>query len=229
MTDIDDIVKLDNYGDEDISDVVVRLEKSFGLKFGKDAFLTVKTFGDLCDIFVEHIKYVHQDGCTKQQAFYKIRTAISETQLIDNASINLETKLADLFPRQNRRTQVKQFQKHIGIDLKFLTYPSWLSTILMLGILSSLIAFFFDWRIATIGLLFFWLGLTFADILGKDLKFDTVKQLTEFATTEQYIKMRRSNFTVNENEIIPTIVDAFSERLDINKEYLTRDAKFSWA
>src|SRR5688572_27287999 len=102
MTDIDDI-KLDNYEDDDIFDVVVRLEKSFAIKFDKNAFIDVKTFGDLCDVIESYIKYDNKEDCTKQQAFYKIRVAISETQLIEKRLINLDSKLADLFPRRNRR------------------------------------------------------------------------------------------------------------------------------
>ena len=49
MTIFNDITKLDNYEDEDIFGVVLKIEKSFGLKFEKDTFYSVKTFGDLCD------------------------------------------------------------------------------------------------------------------------------------------------------------------------------------
>jgi len=229
MIDINDITKLDNYEDEDIFDVVVRLEKSFALKFDKDAFINVKTFGDMCDVIESYIKYTDQDDCTKQQAFYKIRKAICETQLIDKALISLDTKLVDLFPRHNRRKQVKKFQTQLGVNLEFLTYPDWLSLTLIIGLLSSFILFFFAWKIAVSGIVFFILALKVADILGKDLKFDTVNQLTEKAAAEHYITIRRSKLTVNRKEIKSTILDAFSDGLAIDKEHLTSDAKFSWA
>lgn len=107
MTVIKDITKLDNYEDEDIFDVVLKLEKSFGLKVEKDAFYNVKTFGDLCDIFIINLQGVNSDDCTTQQAFYKIRNAIAVTQLIDTKSITLDTKLQDIFPRDNRRQKIK--------------------------------------------------------------------------------------------------------------------------
>jgi hypothetical protein len=228
MTILDDL-KLDEYEAEDISDVLVKLEMSFAIKFPKDAFLSVNIFGELCDIIESNIKFDHKEDCTKQQAFYKIRTAICETQNIDKNLINLETKLADIFPRQNRRNQVKRFQKQLGVDLQFLTYPDWLSVTLILGILCSLIAFFFDWKVAVAGIVFFIIMLKVADKLGKDLKFDTVRELTEKAATEHYVHMRRSNLTVNRQEILDTIKAAFSDTLSIDKEQLTRDAKFNWA
>jgi hypothetical protein len=228
MTDLNNI-KLADYEDEDIFDVVVKLEKSFAIKFNKDAFINIKFFGDLCNIVESYIKYDNKEDCTKQQAFYKIRTAISKAQLIDKALINLDTKLVELFPRRNRRTQVKLFQRQLGINLKFLTYSGWLSLILIFWLLGSFIAFFFDWKIAVSGITFFAIALNVAERLGKDLEFETVKELVEKAATEHYIDIRRSKLTVNRNEILSTIKDAFSSGLSIDKEQLTSDAKFSWA
>ena len=228
MTILDDI-KLDEYEDEDIFDVVVKLEKSFAIKFDKDAFINVKTFGDMCDVIESNIKYDNKEDCTRQQAFYKIRTAISETQLIDKKLINLDTKLVDLFPRHNRRTQVKKFQRKLGVNLKFLTYSGWLSLTLIVGLLASFIAFFFDWKIAVSGIVFFAVAFNVADKLGKDLELQTVKELTEKASSEHYVDIRRTKLTVNRSEILDTIKEAFSAGLAIDKEQLTRDAKFSWA
>lgn len=228
MTILDDI-KLDEYESEDIFNIVVKLEKSFAIKFDKDAFLNVKTFGDLCDVIESYIKYDNKEDCTKQQAFYKIREAISETQLIDKKLINLDTKLVDLFPRKNRRIQVKLFQRQLGVNLKFLTYPDWLLLTLIIGVLASFIAFFFDWKIAVSGIIFFAIALNVADKLGKYLAVETIKELTEKAAAEHYIDMRSSKMTVNRNEILDTIKEAFINGLDIEKEQLTRDAKFSWA
>jgi hypothetical protein len=221
-------IKLDEYESEDIFDIVVKLEKSFAIKFDKDAFLNVKTFGDICDVIESYIKYDNKEDCTKQQAFYKIRTAISETQLIDKKVINLDTKLVDLFPRQNRRQQVKIFQRQLGVNLKFLTYPGWLALTLFIGLLASFIAFFIDWKIAVSGIIFFAIAFNIADKLGKDLAVETVKELTEKAAAEHYIDMRSSNLTVNRSEILDTIKDAFVSGLAIEKKDLTRDAKFSW-
>lgn len=228
MKDSEDI-RPDDYEDEDIFDVVIKLEKSFSIKFEKNAFIKVKTFGDLCDILESYIKYDHKEDCTKQQAFYKIRTAISETQLINKGQINPGTKLVELFPRHNRRTQVKKFQKLLGVNLKLLTYSGWLALTFVIGILSSFIAFFFDWKIAVSGIVFFTLAHKIAGILGRDFEFDTVKDLTEKATTDHYIDIRRSKLTVNRNEILTIIKDAFRTGLSIDNEQLERDAKFIWA
>lgn len=228
MTIVDDN-KLDEYEDADIFDVIVKLEHSFAIEFGKEAFKNVKTFGDLCDVIESHIQYENSEDCTSQHAFYKIQAAISETRRIDKKLILPDTQLADLFPRQYRRRQVKAFQQHLGVRLQLLTYPGWLFPIFIAGFLASFIAFFVDWKIALSGIIFFAVALTIADKLGKELAIGTVKELTIKATTEHYIEMKSAALTVNRNEITDIIKEAFSTDLGINKKQLTRDAKLSWA
>ncbi len=228
MTVINEITKLDNYEDEDIFDIVVKLEKSFGLKFEKDAFYNVKTFGDLCDVFESYIRYEHREDCTKQQAFYKVRQAIGATQQISGDQIKLDSQLADLFPRHNRRLKSKEFKNYLGTDINFLTYPGWLALIFFVGFLLSLAAFFFDWRIAVAGIIVFFAAMKVANRLGKDLNMQTVREVTEKLSKENYIDIRRAKGTVNKKEILNIIIDTFSKDLDIDKAYLTRNDKFGW-
>lgn len=68
-----------------------------------------------------------------------------------------------------------------------------------------------------------------ADKLGKDLDLQTVRELTEKISKENYIDIRRTKGTVNRNEMLSTIIDTFSQDLDIDKDNLTRDDKFGWA
>lgn len=227
---LNDITKLDNYEDEDIFDVVQKLEKSFGLKFEKDAFFHVKTFGDLCDVFTNNLRGDNSDDCTTQQAFYKVRNAIALTQLIDVKSITLDTKLQDIFPRQNRKQRVKQLQDELNITLKILDIKSWLGWTIFIGIVASLITFFFKWQFAITGLLFFIaVGWTAYKFFAKEFELTTVRQLTEKLTTENFVDVRRRKGTINRQEILKLIIDTFSNDLDIDKAYLTRNDKFSWA
>ena len=228
MRDITDITKLDNYEAEDIGDVVFKLEKSFGLKFDKNTFINVKTFGDLCDIFEAQITYENRDDCTKQQAFYRIRKAISLTYQVNQSEINLESKLIALFPRHNRRQKTGEFQGFLGTKVKILTYPDWLALTFGIGFLLSLIAFFFNWKIALSGIVFFFFAMKIAEKLGKNLSVQTVRQLVEKTQKENYSDIRRTAKTVNRKEILPIIIETFCSDLDVDKAYLTRDAKFSW-
>ena len=226
---IADDTNLDQYEEEDIFDIIVKLETSFAIRFDKKAFINVKTFGELCDVIENYIKYDSKDGCTKQQAFYKIRTAITETQLLDKKIISLNSKLVDIFPRQNRRRKVQIFQKKLGVKLTFLTYPGWLSLIFLITFLASLVALFLNWYNAVWGIILVPIALHIADKLGNELAVKTIRELTEKAATEHYVDMRSTKLTVNRNEILDTIKEAFQHGLAIEKEKLTRDAKFSWA
>jgi hypothetical protein len=230
MTDLNDIATLDNYEDEDIFDVVEKLETSFGLKFEKDAFYNVKTFGDLCDIITNKVEGVNSDDCTTQQAFYKVRNAIAATQLIDKNSINIDTELQDIFPRKNRMQKIKQLQLELGLPLNILDIKSWLGWTIFIGIVASLIMFFFKWQFAVSGLLLFiTVGWTANKFFAKELDIKTVRQLTEKLVRENYVAVRRTKGTINRQEILKLITDTFSHDLDIDKTYLTRDNKFSWA
>lgn len=230
MTVLNDITKLDNYEDEDIFDVVFKLEKSFGLKFEKDTFYTVKTFGDLCDIIASKVQGDNSEDCTTQQAFYKVRNAIAATQLIDKNSILPDTKLQDIFPKYERRQKIKELQIELGIPFGILDIKSWLGWTIFIGIVASLITFFFKWQLALSGLLFFIaVGWTANKFFAKEFELKTVRQLTEKLVRENYVDIRRSKGTINRQEILKVIIDTFSNDLDIDKAYLTKNDKFSWA
>jgi len=225
----DEIIKLEEFDDEDIFDIVVKLEKSFGLQFKKDAFQHVKTFGDLCDVFENYLTYEHRDDCTKQQAFYRVRKAISITHLISENEIKPDTRLRDLFPRANRRQTAKEFKRQMGTNIRILTYPDWLAFTLGIGLLLSLVAFFFDWKIALSGTAFFILAFQIAARLGKNLDLQTVRELTEKLSRENYVDVRRTKGTINRHEVSGIITDTFSKALSVDKKYLTREAAFGWA
>ena len=230
MTVLNDITKLDNYEDEDIFDVVLKLEKSFGLKFEKDTFYTVKTFGDLCDIITSKVQGDNSDDCTTQQAFYKVRNTIAATQLINKSSITPDTKLEDIFPIDDRRQKIKELQIELSIPFGILDIKSWLGWTIFIGIVASLITFFFKWQLAVSGLLFFIaLGWTAYKFFAKEFELKTVRQLTEKLVRENYVDMRRSQGTINRQEILKVIIETFSNDLDIDKAYLTKNDKFSWA
>jgi hypothetical protein len=96
-------IELKNIDPEDISDVLVKIEQSFGLALKTDTFNNARTFGDICDIISSMIELEHSDDCTTQQAFYKIRESIANIQFLEKNAIAPDTDLEELFPRKNRR------------------------------------------------------------------------------------------------------------------------------
>lgn len=222
------MTKLSNYEDEDIFDVVLKLEKSFGLKFKKDAFYDVRTFGDLCDVITSNVQGVNSDDCTTQQAFYKIRSAIAATRLIDKNPICPDSKLQELFPRDDRRRNIKKLEDALGYPIGILDIKKCLGMIIVIGIAASLILFFFKWQFALTGLvLFIAIGLIANKFFAKEFAVETLSQLTEKFARENYVHVRRIKGTINRREILGTIVETFSEDLGIDKAHLTRSDKFS--
>ncbi len=221
-------IKLENIDPEDIEDILVRLEKSFGIKYSDGAFTKAKTFGDICDAIESHINLEHQDTCTTQQAFYKVRSAISSTLQIDERKIEFDTDLEDLFPRKNRRHDIKRLQQELGIKLDILSMKEWLVWTIFLGLIVSFIAFFFNWKIALLGIAFFYMFSRFTILFSKELDIRTVRQLAEKITRDSYSLTRRKKGTVNKNEIFKTIQDTFSADLGLDRSLLTRDASLGW-
>lgn len=230
MPEIDTIARLTDYDAEDIFDVIVKLEKSFGLKFDKEAFLHVNTFGDLCEVFDNYINALGQrEDCTTQQAFYRIRSAITSVLPINIDNIYPETRLEDLFPVDGRRKGAKLFKKEVRVNIRLLTYPGWLALCFVAGIVLSFATLFYDWRVALGGLAFFVGAIKIAETFGRTLVVETVGQLAEKMAREHYTESRRTKGTVNRKEVTQLIINTFSEDLAIEKAYLTKGTKFSWA
>ena len=220
--------KLDNIDPEDFGDTLLKLEKSFGLKFAENSMKDAKTFGDICDIIESHINLTDKHDCTTQQSFYKIRKAISLTQNFNERNIEPQTNLADIFPRSNRRQNINHFQKALGFSVDILTMKTWLAVTIFIGFVLSLIAFFFSWQIAVSGLTVFTLFTWTVSKFSKELEISTVGELTEKISRENYSLARRHSETVNRKEIVKTIQDVFIADHDIEREHLTNNATLGW-
>jgi hypothetical protein len=227
MTALDNY-KLDNIDPEDFGDTLLKLEKSFGTKFADNSFKDAKTFGDICDIIESQINHTIKDDCTTQQAFYKIRKAISLTQDFSEDNIKPKTKLEAIFPRENRRQNLNNFQFALGFSVNILSMKTWLGWTLAAGFLGSLIAFFFSWQYAIVGLTFFTLCTWIAEKVSKELDISTVEELTNKISRENYSIARRKNGTVNKNEIVKIIQDVFVADHLIEREHLTKEASLGW-
>ena len=220
-------IELKNIDSEDIDDMLMKVEESFGFKFGKDELKNITTFGELCDIITNKVQGNNTNDCTTQQAFYKLRNAISTTLIIDKDSILLDTNMQELFPRRNRRQRFRKLQEELGFSLGLLDIKEWIGWTIFIGIILSIITFFFNWQIALIGLVFFIVvGWTTNKFFAKELYPITVGQLAEKLSRENYFKARRNSATVNRNEIAQKVKELFSKDLELEESALTRQATF---
>ena len=220
MTDYD----LKNTDPEDIEDLLKKVETSFDIKFGQGELAHLKTFGQLCDYITDKIRLDRAADCSTQQAFYKLRDALSST---GGKEITIDTYLADFLPRHNRRTLVKSLEKKLGFKLYLLRPPHWITRTLFVILICAIVAWFFNWQIGLLGVTFSVAGLWFSVFIGNELDLQTVGQLAEKMTRENYLKSRRNPQTFNQDEVEKVLRDLFSVELLIDKSKLTRDASIN--
>jgi len=108
---------------DDIEDVLKLVEKSYNLRFETNELAHIRTFGELSDHIVSKNKLDNKDDCTDQQAFYKLRDAISSANGRDNSTIEPNMLLTDLFPRRTRRKEIRKIERELSLDLR-VTIPA---------------------------------------------------------------------------------------------------------
>lgn len=216
----------ENLDSEDVDDLLEKIEKSFDIKFGDTELMHINTLGELFDHIVNKIHIENSDDCTTQQAFYKLRNAISETFDIDYKIIQTDLQLNNFLPRKKRSEKIRDLENYLEFNLNILRPPHWVTNILLVLLLISIIGLFFKWQYGFLGIFVSFGCLWFSNNIGKELDVQTVGQLAEKITRENYLKSRRNPKTVNKKEIEKILTEWFSNHLGLDKSKLTRDAKF---
>jgi acyl carrier protein len=219
--------KLNSADIADIEDLIPIIEESFGFKFEPAELEQTGTFGELCDIVLAKVQHLeNSEDCTSQQAFYKLRDSIATVLQIDKSTISTDTSLHELFPILVRRQRIKKIERQLGFKLKLLR-PTFFETV-SLGIilLGSFIGLFFNWKIGLTGLLFSIAGLRISNYFGNTLDLQTVGQVANKMSTENYLKSRRNPLTANKKEIEQKIQELFADKLSLPKTAMSKDATF---
>ena len=212
--------KLDKYEIENIEDLIPEIEKMYNFTFENDELINAKNFSDFTELIIGKIDLENVESCTTQQAFYKLRKSISELGFFKKNKLNTETKLKEVFPRKNRREIVKSLEQNIGFKLNLINPPIILfNSFLVLGII-SFILLFFAFKIGIIGLGITILGFNLSTKYGKEIQLNSVRELVEKITTENYLNLRTENNTINRKELKKLIIDWISENSGIKKEKL---------
>lgn len=219
-------IKLINIDPEDICDIIAKIEKSFNIKFGHNELEYIRTFGELCDHIIEKLQLEHSNDCTCQQAFYQLRNAILLLHTIDKKNISTDYALVDILPKQNRRANLKKIEKHLGFKLNILRPPYWITETLTITLFISIIVIFVNWPIGLLAVTLSIAGLWLANKTGKELDLQTMGQVVQKITRENYLKIRRNPKTYNKNEIAKLLTDWFSDDLNLDKSQVTREAQF---
>ncbi len=212
---------------EDLEDMLTRIEKSFDIRFEINELAHVKTYGEFCDAIKEKIKLNHSDNCTTQQAFHKLREAMTNSLQVDKQEVTPTTSLTDIFPRNSRKAQIKRIEKKLGFNLSILRPPHFVTGFLALLLLGSFIMIFIDWKYGLVGLGVAIGGLWISNKTGNELDVATVGGLSERMTRENYVNARRDSKTINKNELDKILEDWFVDFLGVPKCKLTKDARLT--
>ena len=216
--------ELRNTDSDDIEDLLLEVERSLNVKFSNSDFKCVKTFGELCSVIKNKVEGIESNDCTTQQAFYKLREAFARALLVDKLSITTDSQLEILFPKKERRRQIKDAETILGFELDVLSPKDWITTVLAFSLLSSIIGLAINWKIAIVALALSLLGMCLAYKLGKEFKSSTVGKLAERISREKYTASRRNSSTINKNEIEQKVKELFKHRLSLEDSELTKEA-----
>ena len=212
--------KLDTYELENIEDSIPTIEEMYKFKFQDGEIENVKNIEEFCDLIITKIDFENIESCTTQQAFYKLRKSLIEEKIADKEKIKLETKIDQIFPRKNRIKLVKKVENNIGFKLNVLQAPKFISYTLVLIFIISFVSLFINFKIGILGIAISVLGFYLSNLFGKELEIETLKELVEKITSENYLKVRTQKNTVNKSELKKILTDWFVENSGIEKDKL---------
>lgn len=194
---------------DDFNDVIFQIEKSFNITFDKADFYKGITYGDICQCIHSKMSRENTGGCTSQQAFYKIREAISANNPELKDSIKPDTPLENILG-QDKRKAASYLKLKTNIETDLFETPMFIALPFSVIAFISFIAMFFKWEFAYVfgGCT---LILYIASKTTTNLRFKTVRELVNYTTAYEYNTVRRYKNTYNTNEIEPIIKQLFKE------------------
>jgi hypothetical protein len=214
------IYKFDNADLENIEDLIPSIEKMYKINFEENELAELANFDEFCEKIVAKINLENVDNCTTQQAFYKLRKSIVDLGIAEKNELNTETKLKEIFPRKNRRKIVKSLEKNIGFELNLINPPQIISIFLFILILVSIVFLFINFKFAILGIIISILGFKLAYRFGKEIEMNSIRELVEKITTENYLNVRSDKNTINRKELKNVMTDWFADNLGIEKSEL---------
>ena len=219
------IYQLNNVDPDDISDVLVKIQRSFNITLDYEGLKNITTFGHLCDLVISKINSEHEETCTTQHAFYMLRNAIAKVNRINKCDISTHTRLCKLFPKEDRLDVIAKIEEELGFGINLLKPRQWIVSIFVFTLIASGIFCFSNLFVGMAGLLTSAVALKLAGKFGKEMHLKTVGDLACQISRESYSKVRRNN-TVNKNEVEQKLRELFITDLDLEPVMLTRRAHF---
>lgn len=209
------MVSLNSYDYENLDDCLEEIQHSFKIKFERGELEHVSNIDELIDEIISKIDLKHDENCTKQQAFYKLRNAIAEVRQLDPKAIHPQTELTELFDVRTIRSEKKTLEDKLGFELALVGLSAIVILSLLVFIIGSATLFFYNYKLALLSLVFCFIYYKLARVFSKEIQFRTMRELTEHVLSHNYRKVRRNPETINKKELDEIFRRLFSEYLDI--------------
>jgi len=214
-----------NADPEYIDGVLLKIQRSFNIRFDNEGLKNVRTLRNLCDVIVNKINQEHEDSCSTQHAFYLLRNVIASTTGTDRCSITPHTKLANIFPREHRLQIVEDIENELGFQTSLLQPKQWVIVLFSLTLLASFAGIFYSWPIGAVGVLASVAGLKLAGKFGKEMHLKTVGDMANKISRDVNLKAKRSS-SVNKNEVEQKVRELFANELNLQPIVVKRNQHF---
>ena len=116
-------------------EIVMKVEETFGISIDDAEAGQIATPGQLIDLVLSKVGRTVDDACLTQRAFHRLRAVLMRHLGVRRNQVKPEMLLGSLFPRSNRREDVKQISGEIGLrkEIEFVR-PVWLTGPIMVGV-----------------------------------------------------------------------------------------------
>ena len=219
------IYQLNHVGPGDISDALIKIQRSFNITLDYEELKNTTTFNHLFDLIISKIDSGQEETCTAQHAFYMLRSAIANTTGINKSDISTHTRLDKLFPKEDRLEVIAKVENMLGFRINLLKPKQWIVSIFALTFISSGIFCFYNLFAGMAGLMISAMALKLAGKFGKEMHLKTVGDLACKISRESYLKARRNN-TFNKNEVEQKLRELFVNELELEPVMLSRRTTF---
>ena len=117
---------------------------------------------------------------------------------------------------------MRSLEENIGFELNLINPPQIISISLFVLILVSIVFLFINLKFGILGIIISVLGFKLAYKFGKEIEMNSIRELVERITTENYLNLRRNKNTINRKELKNVLTDWFAENLGIEKNELKK-------
>ncbi len=222
----------------DTVEIVMDVEDTFDIRIDDDVAQSIETVGELYDYIVEHTATARTGKCLTAAAFYEVRAGLTSCDISDR--FGPSTKLAEIFPKANRRSFWSKLSKSTDLTLPKLIRPSWVVTgNVLVTLLSSAVAAYSLMGNEYTEIMVPLIGIPCLFLFGFLTTFITVPLATNFAPTfatfrglsEQILvinstKMTAKHGPMGRNDIWVLLRGLIVNALGVDDNEVVRDANF---